>query len=359
MTPTILHRRLANQHLLRRARARPEEIVAWFGAMQSQDFAGAKWGVGQRGSGLTDSVVGQAFDEGRVLRTHALRPTWHFVAPADIRWMLELTAPRLHRLNGVMYRRNGLDDTALARSRRALERALAGGLAMTRAELADALKRAGVSAQGEKLAYVMLHAELERIVCSGPRRGKQFTYMLLDARAPSARSLDRDAALGELARRYLQSHGPATLRDFVWWSGLTVRDATAAFDAIAAALERESVDGLGYWSFPEGTRSRMMAGSAAYLFPNYDEFLIAYKDRGLVPAYPAPPAGSVRRDRYAHHLVIDGRLRGSWMRTAGSEDVRIDIETYSPLRRTEREAIDAAADRCGQFMGLRAVVRIQ
>ena len=132
VAPTILHRRLANQHLLRRARARPEEIVAWFGAMQSQDFAGAKWGVGQRGSGLTDTVVGQAFDEGRVLRTHVLRPTWHFVAPADIRWMLELTAPRLHRLNGVMYRRNGLDDKALARSRRTLERALAGGQAMTR-----------------------------------------------------------------------------------------------------------------------------------------------------------------------------------------------------------------------------------
>ena len=214
---------------------------------------------------------------------------------------------------------------------------------MTRAELAAALSRAGVRRPGEQLAYVMLHAELERIVCSGPRRGKQFTYMLLDARAPSARSLDRDAALGELARRYLQSHGPATLRDFAWWSGLTVRDATAAFDAIAAALERDSVDGLHYWSFPEGTRSRTTAGSVAYLFPNYDEFLIAYKDRGLVPAYPAPPAGSVRRDRYAHHLVIDGRFAAAGCALRAARTCRSTSRRIRPA-----SASRARGPRCGR-----------
>ena len=359
MSSTILHRRFENQRLLRPTRGRPEDIVAWFGAVQSQDFAGAKWGVGQRGTGLTDAVVGQAFDDGRILRTHVMRPTWHFVAPADIRWMLELTAPRLHRLNGVMYRRGGLDDKTFATSRRALERALGGGQALTRLELAAVLARAGIHAEGHTLAYLVMHAELERMVCSGPRRGKQFTYMLLDARAPSAPSLDRDAALAELGRRYLQSHGPATIRDFVWWSGLTVRDATAAFAANGSSLDQELVGELRYWSLPGRTRASSSSGPVAYLFPNYDEFLIAYKDRGLAPAYPAAPAGVIRRDRYAHHLVIDGRLRGSWMRTVNSRDVRIDVATYGPLRRVERDAIQAAAERCGKFMNLRPVVVIQ
>ena len=230
---------------------------------------------------------------------------------------------------------------------------------MTRTELAAVLRRAGVHADGHRLAYVMMHAELERIVCSGPRRGKQFTYMLLDARAPSASSLDRDAALAALGRRYLQSHGPATIRDFVWWSGLTVRDATAAFAANGSALEQELVGELRYWSLPGRARPSTSSGPVAYLFPNYDEFLIAYKDRGLVPAHPMTPAGSDRRDRYAHHLVIDGRLRGSWMRTANSQDVRIDVATYGPLRRAERDAIQVAAERCGKFMDLRPVVVIQ
>ena len=324
--------------------------------MQSQDFAGATWGVGQRGVALSDAVVNTAFDAGRIVRTHVMRPTWHFVSPADIRWMLELTAPRLQRLNGVMYRRTGLDERTLASTRRALDRALRGGQALTRPELAAVLDRAGIRADGHRLAYVMMDAELERIVCSGPRRGKQFTYMLLDARAPAARSLDRDAALAELGRRYLQSHGPATIRDFVWWSGLTVRDATMAFEANGPSLDQERAGGLRYWFVPARLRTSGSSGPTAYLFPNYDEFLIAYRDRELARAYPPAPPGSVRRDRFAHHLVIDGQLRGSWMRTASRQHVRIDVATYGPLRRAERDAIEAAAERCGKFMNLRPIV---
>ncbi len=189
------------------------------GAMQAQDYPGAKWGIGLRGARLTDAAVEEAFGQGRILRTHLQRPTWHFVAPADIRWMLALTASRVHTANGPCYRRYGLDSTLLARSRQVLERTLAGDRHMTRAELATALRQDGIAAAGMRLAYLMMHAELEGVVCSGARRGKQMTYALLAERAPLATVMPRDQALSALAARYVASHGPATVRDFCWWAG--------------------------------------------------------------------------------------------------------------------------------------------
>jgi hypothetical protein len=362
----IVAHRLVNQRLVEPAGARrqgpgqalrPDEIVSWLGAVQSQDFAGAKWALGQRASGLTDAGVEQAFDEGRILRTHVMRPTWHFLAPADIGWLLELTAPRLHALNALYYRRNELDPATFRRSRRVLERSLGGGQSLTRSELARALHDAGISAAGERLAYLMMHAELERVICSGPRRGKQFTYMLLDARAPDARRLDREAALAELTRRYFTSHGPATIRDFSWWSGLTARDARAGLDAIGSSISSERIGDRIYWFMP--VRPPVpLASPRVFLFPNYDEFLIAYKDRDFL----TPPRRANRkppRDAYAHHLVIDERLRGSWQRTATASDgIRIDVQTYDPLSRAEARALEEAAGRCGQFTNRRAALTI-
>jgi len=353
----LLARRLRNQRLLASRVRTAEEVVSWLGAVQAQDFSGAKWAIGQRTAGLTDAGVEQAFNDGRILRTHALRPTWHFVAPADIRWVLELTAPRLHRINALCYRRNGLDGRTLGRAQAALDRALTGGRALTRAELAAALGRAGVPAAGERMAYVMMHAELERLVCSGPRRGRQFTYMLFDERVPAAPRLDRDAALAALAGRYFTSHGPATLRDFSWWSGLTTRDAAAGLDAVKRRLVNVTLDGRTYWFVP--SRSRSTAPSpCVYLFPNYDEFLVAYRDRELVRRWP--PAGSPSpRDAFVHHLVVDGRIRGSWQRTAANGGVRIDVHSYTPLTHRERTTVGEAASRCGRFMNLAASLTLR
>ena len=242
----LVRERLRNQSLAVSRLRTPGEVVAWLGAAQAQDYAGAKWALGLRAKGLTDAAVEQAFDEGAILRTHILRPTWHFVAPADIRWMLALSAPRVHAVNAYAYRTFELDAAVLARSRAALERALAGGRQLTRLELAKVLQRAGVQADGPRLAHVMMHAELDAVICSGARRGKQFTYALLEERAPRAKVLPRDEALAELTRRYFASHGPATLRDYVWWSGLTARDARAGMaDELARSRPRSTVDPIG------------------------------------------------------------------------------------------------------------------
>src|SRR4051812_30084141 len=322
MTIDIVRQRLKNQRLASSDFQTPAEVVAWLGALQSQDFAGAKWAIGQRTRGVIDRDVNQAFDGGAILRTHVLRPTWHFVAPTDIRWMLALTAPRVHARNGPTYRAFELDTRVLAKGRRVIERALRDGRQLTRAELGAALRRAGIEWDGVRLAHLMMNAELEGVVCSGARRGRQFTYALLGERAPQACTRDKDDALAELTRRYFTSHGPATLRDFSWWSGLPMADVRAGVELVKKTLAEEVVDGLRYWYTPTSEAGRHQRAASAYLLPNYDEYLVAHQDRECVIDVRQPPAkGAVE---HPHHLIVDGRLRGSWKRTLGDSAASVE-----------------------------------
>jgi hypothetical protein len=353
----IVAHRLRNQQLARPAFRRPEEVVAWLGAVQSQDYTGAKWALNLRAKGLTDADVDRAYDEGRILRTHVMRPTWHFVAPPDLRWLLALTAPRVHKISAYYYKQNELDDRLFTRSRKALERALEGGATLTRAELAGVLARHGIEASGTRLAHIVFHAELEGVICSGPLRGKQFTYALLEERVPPAPSLTRDEALVELTRRYFTSHGPATLRDFAWWSGLTVRDAKAGVAMAGTTLLTHDDADLSYWHAPAARSATRPSSPSVWLLSNYDEFLIAHKDRGHVAdrSVPAPPAPAGPAE-YPHHLLIDGRLRGSWKRAIGPRDAVISVRPYRTLSTAERRAIAAEAERYGRFLGLPVTV---
>ena len=352
----IVRQRLRNQRLASTGFDSPPDVVAWLGAVQAQDFAGAKWAVGQRARGVTDADVERAFDSGLILRTHVLRPTWHFVAPADIRWMLALTAPRVHARNGPGYREFELDDRLLTKSRRIVEHALQGGRQLTRSELAAALRRGGIEASGVRLAHLIMHAELEGVICSGARRGRQFTYALLAERAPDAMMLDRDEALAELTRRYFTSHGPATLRDYSWWSGLTMRDARTGIEMSKQTLAEEAVDGLSYWQAPSSADAGRGRASRAYLLPNYDEYLIAHKDRGWVVESPPPVArGAVE---HPHHVIVDGTLRGSWKRTLGIKSAGVDVRPFRPLNREDASAVTAEAERYGRFLGMPVTVNI-
>jgi hypothetical protein len=318
--------------------------------VQSQDYAGACWALGQRSDGLVNTDVERAFNAGEILRTHILRPTWHFVAAADIRWMLALSGPRVNRTNAMVYRRTEVDDRIVARSRSVFERVLGDGQHLTRTELAAALQRARINATGQRLAYIVMHAELDGVICSGPRHGKQFTYALLERRAPPPMAVSLEEALAELTRRYFTSHGPATLRDYAWWSGLTVRDARRGVESIRNELVHETVEDLTYWSAPS-RRERARQSPTTWLLPNYDEFLVAYRDRRLgVPAESLP---SHRQPGvYPHHLIVDGWPAGHWTREVLADSVRVSIaydEKFTPrLART----IAAAATRYGQFMGM-------
>jgi len=354
-TGDILSHRLHNQQLSRSAFDRPGEVVAWLGAVQAQDYSGAKWALGQRVPGATDASVERAFADGAILRTHLMRPTWHFVAPADIRWMLGLTGPRVNAVNAYYYRALGLDEAVFKHSQAVLTRALAGGRDLTRRELDLALQEAGIAAKGPGLAYLVMRAELDGLVCSGPRRGKQFTYVLLDERVPPTGPLDPDQALAELARRYFTGHGPATLRDFVWWSGLTAADARLGIELVGSHLARETIDGKTYWLSPSATPPEMP--TAAYLLPNYDEYTIAYKERGaFFDAQQARGLGPRDREPFNHAIVVGGRVVGTWKATPKRDVVVVDSRLFVELSETEKHALAAAVERYGAFRGLPAVL---
>jgi hypothetical protein len=362
----LISERLRNQHLTRPGLRDPAQVVASLGAIQAQDYPAAKWAVGLRAPACHNATIEEAFNSGAILRTHVLRPTWHFVAADDIKWMVELSAPRVHAANAYYYKQSGLDARVFARSCAMINRVLEGGQHKTRAELAVALKRAKVPAEGLKLAYIMMYAELDGVICSGPRRGKQFTYALLAERAPNARSLDRPEAIAELVKRYFTSHGPATLRDFVWWSGLTTKDAELGIEAARPKLHKETIDGRDYFSsaartgtgdVPAGRAASRTAAakgsSTALLLPNFDEYLIAYKDRGGV-VDSARAANIVARSNgaFSHHLAIDGRLAGSWTRTLKGNSVLIEVAPYKKLTPVQSRAVMSAADCYGEFLGL-------
>ena len=347
----LLRERLCNQQLIGSTRRKPAQVVSWLCAMQAQDFPAAKWAIGLRATGVQDADIEQAFNDGQILRTHVLRPTWHFVAPEDIRWLLSLSSPRIHAVNAYYYRQLGLDKKTFSRSCAMIQRVLEGGEAMTRVELAAYLKRAKVPADGLKLAYLMMQAELDGVICSGPRRGKQFTYSLLDERVPKAKPKTREEALAELAKRYFASHGPATVRDFSWWSGLPVKEAQGAIDSVRPILESSEIGGLTHWS-GEGLHAAAK-GPAAMLLPNYDEYLIAYKDRAAVVDQSRVANIAARTGgAFANHLMIDGRLAGGWSRTIKPNTVQLDIAPYKKLTPAQSRAVSNAAECYGEFLGL-------
>lgn len=344
--------RLQNQRLSSTTLNTAQEVVAYLGAVQSQDYAGAKWAIGQRMLEASDAALDRAFNDGSILRTHVLRPTWHFVSPEDIRWMLKLTAPRVHVANAFAYRQSGWEATTFKKSNRALEKILRDGKQLTRAELGSALDKAGITADGVPLGYLMIYAELEGIICSGGRRGKQFTYALLDERAPQAKSLTREEALAELTRRYFTSRGPATVQDFVWWSGLTVADVREGLELVKGALRQQTIDEQTYWlgdSIPE-TQDKPCT---VYLLPDYDEYLVAYADRKSAFDTKHTDKLDSRGMVLAQYIIVlDGPVIGTWKRILKPRQVAIEMACFRALNRAEKQAVTEAAQGYGKFLGL-------
>jgi hypothetical protein len=332
----------------------PADAVRWFGAVQAQDYLGSLWALGLRLPGSDEASVERAVADRAIVRTWPLRGTLHFVAAEDVRWMLGLSGARTVARAAGRYRQLGLDEATFARSRRVLERALR-GRQRTRPELAAALERRGVATDGQRLIHLLNRSALEGLTCYASRRGKQFTFALLDEWAPSDKLLSREEALAELAGRYFRSHGPATLEDFLWWSGLTAADARAGLEAASPRLRPEVFDGRTYWLSPS-TPVSDEGHTAAHLLPPFDEYTVAYKDRAAVlhpsHARQSNAAGAV----LGPTVILDGRAVGTWKRTLKRGSVLIETSLWKTPGRTERDALDAAAQRYGDFLGLPAVI---
>jgi Winged helix DNA-binding domain len=360
VTSGIAARRLRNQRITRVHRCEAADTVAWFGAMQSQEYAAAQWAIALRMSGTTrDEEIERAFDEGKILRTHVLRPTWHFVTPADIRWMVALTAPHVQRRAASYYRRNGLDHPTLTRATKTIERALADGQFLSRADLAECLRqKARLELSFLQMMLLMMYTELESVTCSGPRRRKHHTYALLSERVAAAPPLPRDEALAELTRRYFASHGPATIRDFVWWSGLSTADTKRGLEI--NRCRSEAIDGITYWSCGPKAAAPL-AANATHLLPIYDEYLVAYRDRAAVPHHTSATltSASGRAVVFQHALVIGGQIAGTWRTVRQRHATAVEVFTLRRLSEPERRAVAEAAERYGRFLDCPVSVSIR
>jgi hypothetical protein len=352
-TLEIAHLRLHNRRLSASEFRKPADLVKWLGAVQAQDYLGAKWALGQRLRAATNETIEKAFADGEILRTHVMRPTWHFVAPSDIRWLLQLTSSRVNAASAYYYRKFELNKVVFARSNKALTTTLRGGKQLTRDELRTSVQRLGVDSHDLlRFSHILLRAELDGVICSGARRGKQFTYALLDERVSATKALTRDEALAELTRRYFTSHGPAGLQDFAWWSGLTVADARSGVDMNRRHLVSEVIDGKTYW-LSSSLPATKGVERVASLLPAYDEFLVAYKDRSAALDGKQAIERSVVFDPA---IVVGGRVVGTWKRTFKGKSVIITLQPFSRFSKADMLVVTEAAHRYGTFLGLTVVL---
>lgn len=357
MTPdTIARQRLVAQHLVGPRFSSPADGIRWFGAVQSQDYPAATWAIGQRLGKATAATIDDALADGTILRTHVLRPTWHFVVPNDIRWLLALTGPRVRKAIASYERQYGLDSSIIARAESVIATTLRDGQRLTRAELIAVLQQAGFAlANTHAYGHIILCAELDALICNGGLRGKQHTYISLDARVPAGPRIGREEALIELTRRYVTSHGPATITDFAWWSGLTMADARHGLAELTQELEQIDIDGQVYWRAPL-VMTDESASPVVHLLPNYDELLVAYKDRqaAIDPQIAASVDHWTGNVLFSHTIVKDGRVIGTWKRTLTRDSAIIAPRLFTELNDCERTALSIATDHYGTFLDRQA-----
>jgi hypothetical protein len=267
--------------------------------------------------------------------------------------MLELTAPRVQALASFRHRELKLDNAIFSLCEKTLQKVLSGKKQLPRNEIATELQHAGVETNEQRFVHIMMQMELIGLVCSGGREGKQFTYALLDERVPAVKAIDRKDALAELAERYFTSHGPATLQDYVWWSGLTVADAKASLEMIKDKLTSETLDKNTFWLDQRPDEPKGKAPTA-FLLPNYDEYIVSYKDRSAaIEAKSIKDKADPRGTIFNHTVVINGCICGIWKRTIGKNRVDIEITPFAPFSKVNQAAANTAAKRYAKFLGIK------
>lgn len=350
-TNDIIRHRLINQQIAETKFTKPAEIVSWLVAMQAQEYAMAKWSIGLRLPGSTDEAIEKAFTDGLILRTHLMRPTWHFVTPKDIRWLLQLTAPRVEAINGFTYRQQELDSKLFKRSNAVIAKALEGGRQLIRTELQAELRKKKIIADGVRLSCLMMKAELEGIICSGARRGKQFTYALMDERVPPAKTFTKKEALAELATRYFTSRGPATVKDFATWSGLSVTEAKEGAAMLSSRFIKEKINEQEYIFIPASFDTKRKI-QTSFLMPDYDEYGMGYKDRSAIFNTTIDLSQFKNENPIFNRMIIlDGKIEGTWKRVIKNNTVTVETVPFSPLSKTRQQALGKAIKKYCVFVG--------
>lgn len=352
--PEIANTRLNSQQIENPKLNSIKELVAHMGAMQAQDFAMAKWAVGLRMLNSSIASVEAAIDSGEIMRTHLLRPTWHLVSADDLHWMLELTAPQIRTTLTTRHRQLELTEALINRSNGIITKVLSGGEHLTREEIVAELNKFKIITDDNRSSHFLLMAELEGLICSGKTKGKKPTYALTSGRVAQKQNFTRDEALAELAGRYFNSHGPATLNDFIWWSGLLISDARKALEMIRQNLESITIDDGTYWFNPVHVQKNK-AGDAIHLLPAFDEFIISYKDRKAALSSEHYKKVISNNGIFWPVIVLNGQVLGLWKRTISKNNMTIEVNLFRPLKESIKALINEKAQAFGDFLGVKMV----
>jgi hypothetical protein len=345
--------RLRSQQIASARFPQPEAIVAWLGAMQGQDYAGVKWSVGLRLPGSTDADVERAINDTRLVRSWVMRGTLHLMAGMDVRWIVALVGPRLIAQSAARHKELDLDTAILHRSHEVLGTALQGHRRLRRSELFAVLEQQGISTQGQRGYHILRHASLDGLLVQGISEREDPTFMLLEEAFPNALPLAREDALAELARRYFQSHGPATLKDFAWWLGLSMGDARAGLDAAKSGLIEETIEGKP----PQSHAAPADLEAVALAPPGFDEFHLGYQDRDAVldPQH-ATKVCPGKNGVFFPTIVVGGRMVGTWKRMLKAGKAVVTPAPFEALTRAQQQAFDTSIQRYGEFLQLPVMV---
>jgi len=342
----VVELRLVNQQLTSTKFTKPAEIVEWFGATQSQLYEGGKWAIGLRLPGSTDKDIERAIADRKIVRTWPMRGTLHFVAARDVRWILKLLTPRVAKRNATYHKHVGLDEHIFNKSREIVVKTLEGEKQVTRPALYKALNDAGISTKGLRGLFIISFLAHEGLICFGPRVGKQQTLVLLDEWLAKTKIIEGDEAITEIAKRYFTSHGPATIADFTWWTGLTVKEANIGIDTIKNDFESFEVDGKTYWFKSAGNTK---SSNSAFLLPAYDEYTVGYTDRSAIvnPDFSKHPNygfGGILNPV----IVINGQVLGTWKKEIKKSELIIKPSYFEEIRKDE---ILDTTKRYAKFLG--------
>jgi len=350
--------RLHNQQIVSTNFKTAKELVGWMGAMQAQDYNQAKWAIGVRLPHLTEAQIESAFNQGEIIRTHLMRPTWHFVSSDDIYWLLELTAKQIKSTTKSRHRDLGLTENELKKSKEVLVKSLEGNRSLTREELSDQLNRAGINTFEQRLPHILMNAEIDGIICSGATSGKKQTYTLLAERVPKKKTFTKEEALALLAKKYFTSHGPATLPDFIWWSGLPVSDARKALEINKANLISETICAETYW-FSDSLSIPTSTPDSVFLLPAFDEYLISYKNRSAAITADHHTKAISNNGIFRPVIVVNGHISGLWKRTIKKDTALIELDHFRPHNKKEIGLIEKATESFGQYSGKKTEVKFQ
>jgi len=352
----LIKYRLHNQQITQHIFDKPGDLVKWFGAMQAQDYLNSLWAIGLRLKNATEAGIEKAIADKAIVRTWPMRRTLHFVSPPDVRWLLKLLTPRIIARSATLYRLLEFDEKLFSKCKKLFVKALQAGKQLTRDELYSILEKAKIATSAQRGLHILCHLAQSGLICFGARKGKQPTLALLDEWILTTKTLIHDEALAELAKRYFMSHGPATIHDFAWWSGLTVSESKKAIEMVGSHFNKEVIASQLYY-MRNDIQPIKSKSQSVYLLPNFDEYLVAYKDRSaaLDAKYAKQVIGAAGNGIFSPVIISNGKVVATWKRTIKKDLVSVEVNPLIPLNEKQQTSVYTIIKHYGKFLNMKSI----